>query len=99
MEVSLEDLASFDETLGDKLKKQPTEHLPLVSNKYIIFQVYYISAHELKIITATCEIDKNKRKPKYKAATKLTQFASTNIYNTLAVNGLIFTLNYSTGFF
>lgn len=31
LEVSVEDVASFDETLGDKLKKAPTEHLPLVS--------------------------------------------------------------------
>lgn len=31
LEVSLEDVASFDETLADKLKKAPTEHLPLVS--------------------------------------------------------------------
>ncbi|XP_037789719.1 DNA replication licensing factor Mcm5-like [Penaeus monodon] len=29
LEVSLEDVASFDETLADKLKKAPTEHLPL----------------------------------------------------------------------
>lgn len=31
LEVSVEDVASFDETLADKLKKAPTEHLPLVS--------------------------------------------------------------------
>ncbi|KAK8749781.1 hypothetical protein OTU49_015539 [Cherax quadricarinatus] len=29
LEVSLEDVASFDETLADKLKKLPTEHIPL----------------------------------------------------------------------
>ncbi|KAA0198464.1 hypothetical protein HAZT_HAZT005630 [Hyalella azteca] len=29
LDVSLEDLASYDETLADKLRKQPTEHLPL----------------------------------------------------------------------
>ncbi|XP_035205917.1 DNA replication licensing factor mcm5-B-like [Stegodyphus dumicola] len=29
IEVSLEDLASFDEVLGEKLNKQPTEYLPL----------------------------------------------------------------------
>ncbi|KAK3869216.1 hypothetical protein Pcinc_025464 [Petrolisthes cinctipes] len=29
LEVSIEDVASFDETLADKLKKAPTEHLPL----------------------------------------------------------------------
>ena len=28
--MCLEDLASYDEMLADKLKKQPTEHLPLV---------------------------------------------------------------------
>ena len=28
--VDLEDVASFDESLGEKLSKQPTENLPLV---------------------------------------------------------------------
>jgi DNA replication licensing factor MCM5 len=30
LEVDLEDLSSFDETLADKLNKNPTEFLPLV---------------------------------------------------------------------
>ncbi|KAM7289459.1 DNA replication licensing factor mcm5 [Ixodes scapularis] len=30
LEVSMEDISSFDEVLADKLSKQPTEHLPLV---------------------------------------------------------------------
>lgn len=29
IQISIEDLASFDETLADKLNKQPSEHLPL----------------------------------------------------------------------
>lgn len=29
MEVNLEDLSSFNETLAEKLYKQPTEHLPV----------------------------------------------------------------------
>lgn len=29
MEVNIEDVGSFDETLADKLYKQPTEHLPI----------------------------------------------------------------------
>ncbi|XP_068244226.1 DNA replication licensing factor Mcm5 [Palaemon carinicauda] len=29
LEVAIEDIASFDETLADKLKKSPTEHIPL----------------------------------------------------------------------
>lgn len=31
IQIVMEDLASFDETLADKLNKQPSEHLPLVS--------------------------------------------------------------------
>jgi len=30
LEVNMEDLASFDEELADKLTKLPSEHLPLV---------------------------------------------------------------------
>ncbi|CAN7999910.1 unnamed protein product, partial [Ixodes hexagonus] len=30
LEVSMEDISSFDEVLADKLSKQPTEHLPLL---------------------------------------------------------------------
>lgn len=29
MEVNIEDVGSFDETLADKLYKQPAEHLPI----------------------------------------------------------------------
>lgn len=29
MEVNIEDVGSFDETLADKLFKQPAEHLPI----------------------------------------------------------------------
>lgn len=29
MEVNIEDVGSFDETLADKLLKQPAEHLPI----------------------------------------------------------------------
>lgn len=29
LEVNIEDVASFDETLADKLYKQPAEHLPI----------------------------------------------------------------------
>lgn len=31
LEVNIEDVAAFDETLAEKLKKSPTEHIPLVS--------------------------------------------------------------------
>lgn len=31
LEINIEDLASFDENLADKVYKQPTEHLPVVS--------------------------------------------------------------------
>ena len=33
LEVSLDDLASFDEDLADKLQKLPAEHLPMVSHE------------------------------------------------------------------
>lgn len=32
LEVNVEDVAAFDETLAEKLKKAPTEHIPLVSS-------------------------------------------------------------------
>ena len=34
LEVDIEDVASFDETLAEKLYKLPTEHLPLVYFSY-----------------------------------------------------------------
>lgn len=37
LEVSVEDVARFDETLADKLKKAPTEHLPLVSSNVMSY--------------------------------------------------------------
>lgn len=32
LDIDLGDLTSFDETLAEKLQKQPTEHLPIVSS-------------------------------------------------------------------
>jgi len=31
LDIDLGDLTSYDETLAEKLQKQPTEHLPIVS--------------------------------------------------------------------
>lgn len=33
LEVSIEDISSFDEMLAHKLQKQPSEYLPLVSKQ------------------------------------------------------------------
>jgi DNA replication licensing factor MCM5 len=38
LEVDLKDLSSYDEELGEVIKKQPTDVLPLVSFKTIIIQ-------------------------------------------------------------
>lgn len=37
--VDVEDVASFDETLAEKLYKLPTDHLPLVRIKNVIEQL------------------------------------------------------------
>jgi DNA replication licensing factor MCM5 len=37
LNVQVEDLASFDEGLAEKLKTSPAEHLPLVCGSYFNF--------------------------------------------------------------
>lgn len=38
LEVELEDLSSFDESLAEKLYKLPSEHLPLVCRRITLTQ-------------------------------------------------------------
>lgn len=49
LEVNLEDLASFDEALADKMYKQPAEHLAVVSHRLHDMICVVLLLHDVKV--------------------------------------------------